>query len=66
MAGSLDLYTETLGIFPLPLDLISGAIYWCIALVVFGEIQSPLFMLAASRRSDVRLDHAHSIPRLYI
>jgi hypothetical protein len=33
MAGSLDLCTATLGIPPFPLDLISGAIYWCLALV---------------------------------
>jgi hypothetical protein len=31
MAGFPDLCNGTLGISPLPLDLISGAIYWCLA-----------------------------------
>jgi hypothetical protein len=31
MTGFPDLCNGTLGIFPLPLDLISGAIYWCLA-----------------------------------
>jgi hypothetical protein len=47
MAGSPDLYTETLGISPFPLDLISGAIYWCIALVFFDAIPTPQSRLAA-------------------
>jgi hypothetical protein len=60
MAGSLDLCTATLGISPFPLDLISGAIYWCLALVSSAASRSAV-QIRILRCIDVSRDGLQSL-----